>query len=117
MFGVSLLQQSSHSRSGLGQWISEIVATFGLCLLILRRDRIPAGQLPWLVGAYIAAAYWFTASTSFANPAVTLARAFTDSFAGIRLSDVGAFIFFQILGALGAYLFDAWIRRQESSHV
>ena len=117
MFGVKLLQLSAHARSGPGQWLGEITATFGLALLILRRDRIPTGQLPWLVGAYIAAAYWFTASTSFANPAVTLARAFTDSFSGIRLADTGAFIFSQILGALGAYLFDVWIRRREESHV
>lgn len=117
MFGEKLWQLSTHIRTGPGQWLSEIVATFGLALLILRRKHIPTGQLPWLVGAYIAAAYWFTASTSFANPAVTLARAFTDSFSGIRPYDTGAFIFSQIIGALGAYLFDIWIRRREAPHV
>jgi glycerol uptake facilitator-like aquaporin len=99
MFDLALLQSPATVRSGTGQWWSEVVATFGLVLVVLSCD----GERPWsapvAVGAYIAAAYWFTASTSFANPAVTLARAFTNTFSGIRLADVAPFFLAQALGA------------------
>jgi glycerol uptake facilitator-like aquaporin len=102
MFDLALLQTPDRVRSGTGQWISEIVATFGLVFLILGFDRRSAWAAPFAVGGYIAAAYWFTASTSFANPAVTLARAFTDTFAGIRLLDAPAFMACQFAGAAAA---------------
>lgn len=106
MFEVPLLQESPTVRSGAGQWWSEIVATFGLVFVVLGCDRERPWSAPVAVGAYIAAAYWFTASTSFANPAVTLARAFTDSFSGIRLADVTPFIAAQGVGAAFALLAD-----------
>lgn len=103
MFDHTLFALGQHERTGIGQWVSEIVASSGLLLTILlcssRREETTATA----VGAYIAAAYWFTASTSFANPAVTLARAFTDSFAGIRFDDVPAFVIAQCLGMVLAY--------------
>lgn len=102
MFAEPLLQTSTRVRTGGAQWLAECVATFGLLLIILQRRRFPAHALPWMIGAYIAAAYWFTASTSFANPAVTLARALTDTFAGIRPADALAFIAAQLVGALAA---------------
>jgi glycerol uptake facilitator-like aquaporin len=102
MFDLALLQESSTVRSGPGQWWSEVVATFGLILVVLSCDGKRAWSAPVAVGAYIAAAYWFTASTSFANPAVTLARAFTATFSGIRLADVVPFMLAQAAGgALG----------------
>ena len=100
MFNLSLLQMSTHARSGLGQWCSEIVATAGLLATILLALRARSTQIPALVGSYIFAAYWFTASTSFANPAVTLARALTDTFAGIRPADVVGFILAQCFGLI-----------------
>jgi glycerol uptake facilitator-like aquaporin len=99
MFDMPLLQVSSTVRTGIGQWWSEIVATFGLIFVVLSCDRHQPWSAPAAVGAYIAAAYWFTASTSLANPAVTLARAFTDTFSGIRPADVAAFMIAQMLGA------------------
>jgi glycerol uptake facilitator-like aquaporin len=105
MFDVPLLQLGVKARTGLAQWWSEIVATFGLVFVVLSCDRKSA---PFAIGAYIAAAYWFTASTSFANPAVTLARGFTASFAGIRPGHVAAFIAAQILGAALAIAADRW---------
>lgn len=99
MFDLPLLQASPTARSGIGQWLSELVATFGLVFVVLSCDRARPWSAPLAVGAYIAAAYWFTASTSFANPAVTLARAFTDTFAGIALRDVAPFMAGQLLGA------------------
>jgi glycerol uptake facilitator-like aquaporin len=99
MFGLPLVQVSDHARADAGQWISEAVATFGLLLTILGSARRAPEQTPARVGLYIVAAYWFTASTSFANPAVTLARAFTDTFAGIRMSDVPGFVVAQAAGA------------------
>ena len=83
----------------MGQWLSEVVATFGLVLVVLSCDRGRPWSAPVAVGAYIAAAYWFTASTSFANPAVTLARGFTDTFSGIQPAGVPAFVLAQLLGA------------------
>lgn len=100
MFGQALLQPGTHARTGASQWLSEGVATFGLLLTILLGARHRPAALPALVAAWIFAAYWFTASTSFANPAVTLARALTQTFAGIRLVDVPAFWFAQVAGAL-----------------
>jgi glycerol uptake facilitator-like aquaporin len=102
MFDVALLQTPDKVRSGAGQWISEFVATFGLVFLVLGFDRKTAWAAPFAVGGYIAAAYWFTASTSFANPAVTLARGLTATFAGIRMEDVPAFVLCQLLGAAAA---------------
>ena len=96
MFDLPLLQIGDEARYGLAQWWSEIVATFGLVFVVLSCDRKSA---PIAVGAYIAAAYWFTASTSFANPAVTLARGFTTTFSGIRPEDVAAFVAAQACGA------------------
>ena len=100
MFALPLIQPGIHARTGAAQWLSEAVATFGLLLVILLGMRHRAKSLPALVASYIFAAYWFTASTSFANPAVTLARALTQTFSGIRPSDVAGFALAQILGAL-----------------
>lgn len=103
MFGEPLWQPGDHVRTGLAQWFSEGVATFGLLLTILVGARHRPQAIAALVAAYIFAAYWFTASTSFANPAVTLARAFTQTFAGIRFADVGGFVIAQAIGALAAW--------------
>lgn len=103
MFGEALWQPGDHVRSGAAQWLSEGVATFGLLLTILLGLRHRPQAIPALVAAYIFAAYWFTASTSFANPAVTVARAFTRTFAGIRPADVGGFVLAQLAGALLAW--------------
>jgi len=96
MFDLSLIQISTKPRLGLGQWIAEAVATAGLLLVIL---RAPAGRASSLVAAYIGAAYWFTASTSFANPAAAFGRMFSDSFAGISPASVPGFVLAQLLGA------------------
>jgi glycerol uptake facilitator-like aquaporin len=104
MFDMAVLQVGVRPRTGAGQWLSEAVATAGLLLTILLGRRARPQALPALVGAYIACAYWFTASTSFANPAVTIARAFTTTFAGIRPSDVPAFIAAQAAGMLAVML-------------
>jgi glycerol uptake facilitator-like aquaporin len=96
MFDLTILQFSSKVRSGTGQWIAEAVATFGLLLVIL---RAPASRVAAMVAAYIGAAYWFTASTSFANPAAAFGRMFSDSFAGIAPSSVPGFIVAQLVGA------------------
>ena len=102
MFEQPLLQPGTHVRSGGAQWLSEGVATCGLLLTILLGTRHRANAIPALVASYIFAAYWFTASTSFANPAVTLARSLTQSFAGIRPQDVVGFVLAQLAGALVA---------------
>jgi glycerol uptake facilitator-like aquaporin len=99
MFDETLLQLSTKVRSGPGQWLSESVAAFGLVLTILLTLRANPAAVATSVGLYITAAYWFTASTSFANPAVTVARAFSDTFAGIRPADVVPFIIAQLVGA------------------
>jgi glycerol uptake facilitator-like aquaporin len=99
MFELGLLQQSTTVRNGAGQWLSEAVATFGLVLVVLSCDRGRPWSAPVAVGAYIAAAYWFTASTSFANPAVTLARGFTATFSGIAPSGIAPFMLAQAIGA------------------
>ena len=102
MFELPLWQLSTHMRHGAGQWFSEGLATFGLLLTVLGCGARASAATPQAVGLYIIAAYWFTASTSFANPAVTLARALTDSFAGIAPVDAPAFIAAQLAGALAA---------------
>ncbi len=102
MFELPLWQPGTRVRSGAAQWLSEGVATFGLVLTILLGARHRPKAIPALVAGYIFAAYWFTASTSFANPAVTLARALTRSFAGIRPDDVAGFVLAQLAGALAA---------------
>lgn len=102
MFDLQLIQPGTHLRSGVGQWLSEAVATFGLLLTILLGVRHRPTAVPALVASYIFAAYWFTASTSFANPAVTLARSLTQSFAGIRPEDVTGFVLSQLVGMVAA---------------
>lgn len=102
MFDLAAYTASHHSRAGPSQIWSEFVATFGLILVVLRVPRYGVPTTALSVGAYIAAAYWFTASTSFANPAVSLARAFTDTFSGIRLVDVPGFVVAQLGGAMAA---------------
>lgn len=102
MFSLPLAQASLHARSGPAQWLSEAVATFGLLLVVLGHRR--SEDAPWMVAAWIGAAYWFTASTSFANPAITIARSLTDTFSGIRPIDAPGFIVAQIGGGLLALL-------------
>lgn len=109
MFGYSLFFASVHARSGAPQLLSEFVATFGLLTVIWSCARSRAASVPYAVGAYITAAYWFTASTSFANPAVTLARAASDTFAGIRPMDIPGFIAAQLAGGLAATLLSRWL--------
>ena len=109
MFDLPILQSSVHMRAGLGQWTGEFVATFGLIALILVGVRHHAAAVPYLVAAYITGAYWFTSSTSFANPAVTLARAMTDTFAGIGPNDVLGFVVAQLAGAAAAALVMPWL--------
>ena len=114
MFGQALLQPGTHARTGPAQWLSEGIATFGLLLTILLGARHRPAAVPALVAAWIFAAYWFTASTSFANPAVTFARALTQTFAGIRLVDVPAFVVAQIVGAIVGLLVAASLTRESS---
>jgi glycerol uptake facilitator-like aquaporin len=109
MFGEALLQISQHARAGDGQLFSEFVATFGLLCVVWGCSRLRAEAVPMAVGLYITGAYWFTASTSFANPAVTLARAFTNTFAGIRPFDVTGFMAAQVLGAFSATVLFRWL--------
>jgi glycerol uptake facilitator-like aquaporin len=109
MFEKPVLFASTHERSGAAQLVSEFVATFGLLAVIWGCARRRADGVPFAVGAYITAAYWFTSSTSFANPAVTLARAASDTFAGIRPVDVPGFIVSQLLGAAAATLTFRWL--------
>ncbi|MEM6826005.1 MAG: MIP/aquaporin family protein [Pseudomonadota bacterium] len=109
MFELPILQASSTIRTGGAQWLAETVATFGLVAVILGGLRHRAEAVPWLVGLYITAAYWFTASTSFANPAVAVARAFTDTFSGIRPSDLPGFIAAELLGATLAVFVMGWL--------
>jgi len=109
MFAESVWQVSTHMRSGAAQYGSEFVATFGLVAVIFGGICFAKNAVPWLVGLYITAAYWFTASTSFANPAVTIARSFTDSFSGIFPGDTPFFIIAQILGAGAASLVCGWL--------
>ena len=109
MFGERVFMLSLRERSGTAQMLSEFVATFGLLAVIWGCSRRRSETVPFAVAAYITSAYWFTASTSFANPAVTVARAFTDTFAGIRPVDVPGFVIVQVLGALTATLLFRWL--------
>jgi len=115
MFGEALFTASQHVRNGPSQWWSECVATFGLIGTIIGCSRSRPAVTPFAVAAYITAAYWFTASTSFANPAVTLARAATNTFAGIRPADAPGFIAAQLLGAALATLLFAWLYHSANS--
>lgn len=109
MFELPLVSWSATTRAGAAQLLSEGVATFGLIGVVIAVGRTRAALTPFAVAAYIMAAYWFTASTSFANPAVTIARAFSDSFAGIRPADVGAFLVAQAIGAAAGGLMFSWL--------
>jgi len=109
MFGLRVVSLSRHARTGPAQWFSEFVATFGLLSVIWGCSRTRSTVVPFAVAAYITAAYWFTASTSFANPAVTIARCLSDTFAGIRPLDVPWFIFAQFLGGFAATLVFRWL--------
>jgi glycerol uptake facilitator-like aquaporin len=102
MFDLPLLEASRHVRTGAGQWVAEAVATFGLLIVIWGCRLHPVPVTAFAVAAYITGAYWFTASTSFANPAVTVARAFSDTFAGIRPADAPGFILCQLVGLVVA---------------
>ena len=119
MFELPLLEISTTVRTGHGQWIAEAVATFGLVFTILAGLRFRSDATPWLVGLYITAAYWFTASTSFANPAVAIARALSNTFAGISPMNVPAFIAAEILGALLAMAIAGWMLTEQkpASHI
>ncbi len=108
MFGLPIIEASPQVRTGGSQWFSEAVAAFGLVMVILGSMR-RIDTVPRLVGLYIVAAYWFTASTSFANPAVTIARALTDTFSGIRPQDVPEFVIAQIVGAVCAWALAGWL--------
>ena len=109
MFGEAMFFASQHARTGPAQWWSEFVATFGLLAVIISCSRTRPPVTPFAVAAYITAAYWFTSSTSFANPAVTLARAASDTFAGIRAQDTPGFIAAQLLGAAAAVMIFKWL--------
>lgn len=109
MFDLTLVQESLKVRTGIAQWSAEIVATFGLMFTILAGIKFREAAVPWLVGLYITAAYWFTASTSFANPAVAIARSMTDTFSGIRPIDLPGFIGAELVGAALAMALCAWL--------
>jgi len=113
MFALDIVQSSTTVRTGTAQWFAEIVATFGLVGTILAGLRFKADAIPWLVGLYITAAYWFTASTSFANPAVAIARSFTDTFSGIRPIDLPGFIGAELIGAALAVALFGWPLQSE----
>jgi glycerol uptake facilitator-like aquaporin len=112
MFALPLIETSMKARTGGAQWLAEWVATFGLILTILLGIRFARASVPWLAGLYITAAYWFTASTSFANPAVAIARSLTNTFSGIRPLDLPGFIAAQLIGAVCAMAFTGWLLRQ-----
>jgi glycerol uptake facilitator-like aquaporin len=114
MFGLDPLTWGTKIRSGAGIWLSETIATIGLLLTVLLGHRSRPTHLPALIGAYVAAAYWFTASTAFANPAVTIARALTTTFAGIRPLDVPGFIGAQLAGVVLALLLARWLLESRS---
>src|SRR6185503_3862674 len=114
MFELPLWQISTTARSSTGQWAAELIATFGLLLTIFGCVARAPGAVAYAVGLYITAAYWFTASTSFANPAVTIARAFSDTFAGIAPGGVLAFIIAQLIGASAAVFLSGWLWRKSA---
>jgi glycerol uptake facilitator-like aquaporin len=109
MFGLPIVQVSAHVRSTFGEGFGEVIATFGLVLTITLTSRFRAEAIPTAVAAYITGAYWFTSSTSFANPAVTLARALTDTFAGIAPQSIVLFVAAQLIGATSATLLSRWL--------
>jgi glycerol uptake facilitator-like aquaporin len=117
MFDMTLFSASQHVRTGLPQWWSEAIATFGLLGVIIGCSRTQPERTPAAVACYIMAAYWFTASTSFANPAVTLARAASDSFSGIRPQDIPGFIVAQLLGAACAAVLFGWLFQPQSKEL
>lgn len=117
MFAHTLVEASEHVRTGGAQWFSEWLATFGLVIVILAGIRFALSAVPWLVGLYITAAYWFTASTSFANPAVAIARSLTNTFSGIRPIDLPGFIVAQCIGALCALALIGWFLRAPTTAV
>ena len=114
MFALPLVELSLKVRSGPPQWLAEAVATFGLITVILGGLRFKSEAVPWLVGLYITAAYWFTASTSFANPAVAIARAFTNTFAGIRPIDLPGFVAAELCGALVGLALMSWLLQPDA---
>jgi glycerol uptake facilitator-like aquaporin len=109
MFGLPAVFVSHHSRTGMAQLFSEFIATLGLVIVILAAGRLHVAVIAIAVGAYISAAYWFTASTSFANPAVTIARSLSDTFAGIRPADAPGFVLAQLAGGMAATVLFAWL--------
>ncbi|CAN5360069.1 MIP/aquaporin family protein [soil metagenome] len=109
MFGLPLFEASLHARTGGAQWFAELVATFGLIATILGGIKFANSSVAWLVGLYITAAYWFTASTSFANPAVAIARSVTNTFSGIRPIDLPGFIVAECAGATAGLLLMTWL--------
>jgi glycerol uptake facilitator-like aquaporin len=111
MFGLPLLDASLKIRTGGAQWLAESVAAFGLVATILAGIRFERTSVPWLVGLYITAAYWFTSSTSFANPAIAIARSMTNTFSGIRPADLPGFIAAEFCGALAALMLMSWLLR------
>jgi glycerol uptake facilitator-like aquaporin len=115
MFALPLLDASMKIRTGGAQWFAEAIAAFGLIATVLAGIRFQRNAVPWLVGLYITAAYWFTASTSFANPAVAIARSFTNTFSGIRPLDLPGFIIAEICGAVLGLLVMTWLLREDPS--
>ena len=113
MFALPLLEASLKVRTGGAQWLAEGVAAFGLMATILGGIRFERAAVPWLVGLYITAAYWFTSSTSFANPAVAIARSLTNTFSGIRPADLPGFITAEFCGALAAMMLMGWLLRAQ----
>src|SRR5712691_8780406 len=109
MFALPLLDASLKVRTGGAQWLAEGVAAFGLVVNILAGTRVERASVPWLVGLYITAAYWFTSSTSFANPAVAIARSMTNTFSGVRPVDLPGFIAAEFCGALAALMLMNWL--------
>ena len=116
MFGEPIFSASLHVRAGFAQCFSEFIATFGLFAVIWGCSRLRLSAVPFAVGAYITAAYWFTASTSFANPAVTIARSFTNTFAGIRPMDTPGFVLAQLAGAAAATTLFSWLAPRQVTH-
>lgn len=115
MFGHALIEAGTKLRTGPAQWLGEGVATFGLLMTIRLGVRYKPASVPALVAAWIVAGYWFTSSTSFANPAVTLARALTDSFSGIRMIDVPGFVLAQLIGGATGYWVSGWLIAEEQT--
>jgi glycerol uptake facilitator-like aquaporin len=115
MFGLAIIQSSAKVRATPGEWLGEAVATFGLVLTIRLGGKYRPDAVPALVAAWITAGYWFTSSTSFANPAVTIARTLTDSFAGIRPLDAPMFIVMQLTGGTLAFALSGWFIREQTS--